>query len=545
MKRRGFLKKIPIAASAPVVLNGMPVGLLAKGQLQQVVSSTSNDKVLVLIQLHGGNDGLNAVIPIDQYAQYYNLRPNIAIPDNGSRGYIPLDSTLASGDQVGLHPDMVGTKALYDQGKAAIVQGVSYENHNGSHFRSRDIMFMGGDYDDYLGSGWMGRYLDYCFPNYPDAYPTSEMPDPLGLEIGTSVSLAFHRDNGIPAAIAANDPEGFFDLINNTGGLPPESVMDTHYGQELQWIMDIEANSNQYADRLKEVFDNGSNTPGITYPETYPLSASRLSNPLSPQLKLIARMLSGGSKTRIFLARIGGFDTHGNQVESYDPTLGNHAALLYYISSAVEAFQNDLQGLGLEDRVVTATFSEFGRRAASNASYGTDHGNAAPMFVFGKAVKPGIIGTNPDLVNLPGNNIPLQVDYRQVFTTILHDWMEATDEAMVSTLFDGFLDQKLDLFGSVITSTRDEFISKRFKLNSAYPNPVRDYTTFSYYINTPVRVDMELFDTGGRKIRNLIGETQNIGEHRVRVDLTDLPPGTYVYRIKAGPLYTAKKLIKL
>ena len=159
MKRRGFLKKIPIAAaSAPVGLNGLPVGLLAKGQLQQVVSSTSNDKVLVLIQLHGGNDGLNAVIPIDQYAQYYNLRPNIAIPDNGSRGYIPLDSTLASADQVGLHPDMVGTKALYDQGKAAIVQGVSYENHNGSHFRSRDIMFMGGDYDDYLGSGWMGRY---------------------------------------------------------------------------------------------------------------------------------------------------------------------------------------------------------------------------------------------------------------------------------------------------------------------------------------------------------------------------------------------------
>ncbi len=545
MKRRGFLKKIPLAASAPVVLNGLPVGLLAKGQLQQVVSSTANDKVLVLIQLHGGNDGLNAVIPIDQYAGYYNLRPNIAIPDNGSRGYIPLDSTLDSANQVGLHPDMVGTKALYDQGKAAIVQGVSYENHNGSHFRSRDIMFMGGDFDDYLGSGWVGRYLDHCFPNYPDAYPTSEMPDPLALEIGTSVSLAFHRDNGIPVAIAANDPQGFFDLINNTGGLPPESVIDTHYGQELQWIMDIEANSNQYADRLKEVFDNGSNTSGVTYPETYPLSAGRLNNPLAPQLKLIARMLSGGSKTRIFLARIGGFDTHGNQVESYDPTLGNHAALLYHISSAVEAFQNDLQGLGLEDRVVTATFSEFGRRAASNASYGTDHGNAAPMFVFGKAVKPGIIGTNPDLQDLPGNNIPMQVDYRQVFTTILHDWMEATDEAMVRTLFDGFLDQKLDLFSSVVTSTRDEFIAKRFKLNSAYPNPVRDHTTFSYYINTPVRVDMELFDTGGRRIRNLIRETQSVGEHRVTIDLSDLRPGTYVYRIKAGPLDTAKKLIKL
>jgi uncharacterized protein (DUF1501 family) len=299
------------------------------------------------------------------------------------------------------------------------------------------------------------------------------------LEIGATVSLAFHRENGIPAAVAANDPEGFFDLINSTGGLPPESVIDTHYGQELQWIMNIEANSNQYADRLKEVFDNGSNTAGVTYPETYPLAASRLNNPLAPQLKLIARMLSGGSKTRIFLARIGGFDTHGNQVESYDPTLGNHAALLYHISSAVEAFQNDLQGLGLEDRVVTATFSEFGRRAASNASFGTDHGNAAPMFVFGKAVKPGIIGTNPDLQSLNGNNIPMQIDYRQVFTTILHDWMEATDQAMVQTLFDGFISQKLDLFGNLVTSTKDDFIAKRFKLNSAYPNPAGDRTTFS------------------------------------------------------------------
>lgn len=545
MKRRGFLKKIPIAASAPVVLNGLPIGLLAKGQLQQVAASSTNEKVLVLIQLHGGNDGLNAVIPIDQYAQYFNLRPNIAIPDNGSRGYIPLDSTLDVSDQVGLHPDMVGAKTLYDQGKAAIVQGVSYENHNGSHFRSRDIMFMGGDYDDYLGSGWMGRYLDYCFPNYPDAYPTNEMPDPLGLEIGNTVSLAFHRDNGIPTAIAANDPEGFFDLINSTGGLPPDSVIDTHYGQELQWIMDIEANSNQYADRLKEVFDNGNNTPSVTYPETYPLSAGRLNNPLSPQLKLIARMLSGGSKTKIFLARIGGFDTHGNQVESYDPTLGNHAALLYHISAAVEAFQNDLQGLGLEDRVVTATFSEFGRRAASNASYGTDHGNAQPMFVFGKAVKPGIIGTNPDLLNLDGNNIPMQIDYRQVFTTILSDWMEASNEAMVQTLFDGFLDKKLDLFSNLITSTRDDFIAKRFKLNSVYPNPVRDRTTFSYYINTPVKVDLELYDTGGRKIRSLISEQQTVGEHRITFDLSALKPGTYVYRMKAGPLDTAKKLIKI
>ncbi len=544
MRRRGFLKKLPLAASAPVVLNGIPISILAKGQLQQAVAAGTSDKVLVLIQLHGGNDGLNAAVPINQYATYFNLRPNIAIPQEGSRGYIPLDGTLDLTDQIGLHPDMVGTKTLYDQGKAAIVQGVSYENHNGSHFRSRDIMFMGGDYDDYLGSGWMGRYLNHCFPDYPINYPTTEMPDPLGMELGTTVSLGFHQENGIPVAIAANDPEGFFDLINSTGGLPPESVINTYYGQELQWIMDIEANSNTYAERLKTVFERGSNTSSVTYPETYPLAASRLNNPLSPQLKLIARMLSGGSKTKIFLARIGGFDTHGSQVESYDPTLGNHAALLYHVSAAVEAFQNDLQGLGLEDRVVTCTFSEFGRRAASNASYGTDHGNAAPMFVFGKGVKPGIIGTNPDLENLENNNVPMQIDYRQVFTTILQDWMGASDEALTQTLFDQFIDQKLDLFSNLVTSTRDDFISQRFKLHSVYPNPVVNQATFSYYLNRSTEVSFNLYDTAGRHIKNLVSGPQRIGEHQFAVDLSHLNRGTYIYRIKAGPLDTAKKLIK-
>ena len=530
---------------APLVLNGIPIQVLGKGQLQQAVIGSNNDKVIVLIQMHGGNDGLNAVIPIDQYAEYYNLRPNIAIPDSGSRGYIPLDSTLDIADQVGVHPDMVGVKSLYDQGKAAIVQAVSYENHNGSHFRSRDIMFMGGSYEDYYNSGWAGRYLEHCFPGYPDTHPNTEMPDPLALEIGTTVSLAFHRANGLPAALAVNSPDQFYELINSVGGLPPDSVANTHYGKELQWIMDVEESGNQYADRLLEVFEAGNNSVGVTYPETYPLNAptNSLNNPLSGQLKLIARMLSGGSKTKIFLARIGGFDTHADQVESYDPTMGKHAALMYHISSAVEAFQKDLKGLGLEDRVVTTTFSEFGRRAASNGSYGTDHGNAQPMMVFGKAVKPGIIGTNPDLLNLERNNIPMQIDYRQVYTTILKDWMEASDEAINYTLFGDFLNQRLDLFSDLVTGIDDSFFEDRFKLHGVYPNPVKSAATFSYYINTSVEVQLQLLDIEGKLVRTLVNEKQAIGEHRFTEDLSDLKPGTYIYKMKAGPLDTAKKLI--
>lgn len=546
MKRRGFIKKLPLVASAPFFINGIPMNLFAKNsQLNKLAANANGDNVVVLIQLHGGNDGLNTLIPIEQYSEYINLRPNLAIQDNGSRKYIPLDNSLALADQLGLHPDMVGIKSLYDEGKASIIQGVSYQNINQSHFRSRDIWFMGGDYDDHIGSGWMGRYLDHEYPNYPEAYPTAEMPDPLGIEIGNGVSLAFHRASGIPTSISINNPNQFHNLIKGVGGDPPESVANTHYGKELQYIIEIEQKSNEYADRLKEVFDNGKNSGNVTYPEKYPYNAPArfLTNGLSSQLKLIARLLSGGSKTKIFLARIGGFDTHANQVESYDHSMGSHAALLYHISSAVKAFQDDLKGLGLEDRVATMTFSEFGRRPASNGGYGTDHGTAAPMFIFGKHVKPGVIGTNPDLNDLERGNLRMQHDYRQVFTSVIQDWLGASNEAVSHTLFDSYQDKKLDLFQNTVTSTRESFMNNRFRLNSCFPNPASSTVTFSYYINNATLVKLSLFDSMGKKIKELVNALKPAGEHSFVEDISALKPGNYIYKIEAGPLNTAKQLI--
>ena len=188
MERRDFLQKLP-ALAAPLLLGGIPLRLLAKENelFQLAASNPDSDRVLVIIQLHGGNDGLNTLVPINQYSKYYSLRSNIAIPQTGNRKYINLDGTLADNAQIGLHPDMTGMKALYDQGKMAVVQGVAYENFNQSHFRSRDIWLMGGDYDDYLGSGWAGRYLDKTYPGKTDKYleyakkawPTHKRPSDL------------------------------------------------------------------------------------------------------------------------------------------------------------------------------------------------------------------------------------------------------------------------------------------------------------------------------------------------------------------------------
>ena len=184
MKRRNFLKKIGFAAGAPIAFQGVPLKLLASHQdVQHLAQQSTNDRVLIILQLHGGNDGLNTIIPISRYDEYYSRRANIAIPYKvGNRTLIPLDSTVAAEEQVGLHPDMHDFKDLYDRGKAAVFQGVSYERNNGSHFRGRDIWFMGGDADDYFSSGWIGRYLgkEYEPLVYPQDFPTDEMPDPAG-----------------------------------------------------------------------------------------------------------------------------------------------------------------------------------------------------------------------------------------------------------------------------------------------------------------------------------------------------------------------------
>jgi uncharacterized protein (DUF1501 family) len=273
---------------------------------------------------------------------------------------------------------MQAMKGMYDEGRMAFVQGVSYKNNNGSHFRGRDIWFMGGGSDDYYGSGWLGRYLqqEYAPEVYPDDFPNSEMLDPLAIEMGSDISLVFHQENNIPTSISLDNPESFFDLVDtlegfddldtDKRGIPPAVLNPSPYWQELNWILEMEDKSEDYAERLYTVFQNGR-ASSVTYPETYPLNAPTGSkkNPLTPQLKLIAQLLDGGCKTKVFMIKIGGFDTHADQVESYDPTMGVHAALMYHISTAMKAFQEDLRAKGIEDRVLTVTTSEFGRRQLS------------------------------------------------------------------------------------------------------------------------------------------------------------------------------------
>jgi uncharacterized protein (DUF1501 family) len=403
MKRREFIKNSLALPAIPVMLEGFH--LLAYPQSgNSLPADGALDRVMVWIQLSGGNDGINTVIPLDQYNTYLALRSNIAIPSNRA---LPL----ANG--AGLHPAMTGMKTLFDAGKLAVVQGVSYPNPNFSHFRATDIWLTASDYNVYLEDGWLGRYLSDSFPGYPSGYPNSDMPDSPALQIGSTVSLGFQGPSQ-SMAITIQDPNTFYTLVSGSSSGGQDEVPPTTAGQELLFVRQVGDQSMSFAGRVKFAADRAANKSSL-----YPASGQ---NSLADQLKIVARLIAGGLRTRTYLVSLGGFDTHSNQVSSADTTTGTHATLLGKLSAAIQAFQDDLELLGCDQRVITMTFSEFGRRPSSNASLGTDHGTALPVFLAGSNVRGGVYGNTPSLTDLSGGNLKMQFDFRSVYSATLQQW---------------------------------------------------------------------------------------------------------------------------
>jgi len=360
--------------------------------------------------------------------------------------------------------------------------------------------------------------------------------------MGNSMSLAFHREDGIPIGLNIASPQAFYDLISGVGNYNLTFYRpDGHAGDELEYLWQFQDMSNLYAGRLKDVFNAGTNST-VNYPEEYPFPAppAYLKNPLSGQLRLIARLLSGGIKTRIFVCRIGGFDTHANQVLEDDATLGTHAALLYHLSTAIRAFQDDLANLNLEDRVLSMTFTEFGRRALSNNSYGTDHGTSTPVFLFGKALEGKIVGTNPDLKNLSGGNLQWDIDYRRIYTSVVQDWFGADPEAMEATGFGEWVDQRIDLFG--LTGT--ESIKQSENAIKCFPNPAHHRISLQFFVNEPSNIQIRITNTGGQVVLNENAGHREYGLHQFDINIDSLKRGSYIFIIEGKSKLGAGQFIK-
>ncbi len=509
MDRRHFLQHASASLLLPVFIDGF--GAKAFGSpnsafMQTLIQlATKTDRVLVMIQLNGGNDGLNMVVPLDQMSRYNALRSNIALPEASVL-------KLANNPVTGLHPAMTGLQSLYNDGKVSIVHSVSYPTPNFSHFRASDIWFTGADANQVLSTGWAGRYLDAEWPGYPGGYPTKDVPDPLAIQIGYITSTAFAGPGG-PMAVAIPNPDTFAQLVGDKPSIDLAPPGNTPAGQHITYIRQQQLSSVAYAAQIKIAAAKGKNL--VTYPT---------GNSLADQLKIVSRLIHGGLQTRVYYVTIGGFDTHANQTNATDTKTGAHANLMKQLSDAVKVFQDDLRVQGTEDRVAGMTFSEFGRRAISNASRGTDHGIAAPLFVFGKGVKTSVIGKNPNLSDLDNNNIKMQTDFRQVYAALLTDWLGAGSPEVTSVLQKTF--NIVPIFKQLVTAT--EPLAAPFRI---FPNPASDNVTLEGDALLAGVSGVQVYDPAGRVMGIPISR---VSDRALGMNVQSLAAGTYVVAIQAG-----------
>ena len=377
-------------------------------QLGPVTLDASKKKnILVVLQLSGGNDGINTLIPFGD-ANYAKLRPTLGIP---------ASDVLKLTDGVGLHPSLGKLKTLYDQGKMAVIQGVGYPNPNRSHFRSMDI-WHSAQPDTFERSGWLGRYVSACQCAQDNALPA--------ISVGDQLNTLFWTDTTLVPAIASI---GAFSFLTDTKYKNDRTyqlqTLQNIYNQAGNWSAQealirrgtIQALAS--SDALQKVASSYTST--VTYPAN---------NGLANQLKMVAQVIAGNLGTRLFSVSMGGFDTHTNQKE-------NQAKLFGQLGDAVEAFMQDLVNMKQQDNVTIMAFSEFGRRVKQNGSNGTDHGTAEPMFIIGNNIHGGLYGSYPSLGDLDNNgDLKFSADFRSVYAGMLRDVVGADPAAILGGTYD-------------------------------------------------------------------------------------------------------------
>ena len=470
MERRKFIKNSALASlTIPFMFKNYSYAAVTEPLFN--LKRSVEDKVLVLICLNGGNDGLNTVIPMDFYANLYKQRTNIILPENK---LIQVNTKNA------FHPAMTGMANLLQKGKLSVIQNVGYPVQNRSHFRSTDI--------------WTHK-------------------DPFAISMGYEVSATCQGILG-----------NFSHTVNNPNDAVNVSLSaavndGTYYGSHMEFLSTIIAQTNKYGTRVLDAAQKGNN-----------LSKKYDSkNQLATQLKYVAQMISGGLKTNVYVVNIPGFDTHDSQVLYTDTTLGNHANLLQSVSDALEAFQDDLTLLGLDKRVAGMTFSEFGRQSASNASFGTDHGDAAPLFLFGSCLETPIYGNNPiitdQIINQEG--VPMEIDFRDVYASILKDWFEVPP-IDIQKMFAHEIKFHRIIGGCTL---RLDEVAEDGTLTLLYPNPVSIAATLRIATSNEF-VKVSVYSLLGQEQQNMYEGMLEQETHKLALDFTELPAGNYILRVE-------------
>jgi uncharacterized protein (DUF1501 family) len=398
-------------AATPEAVTGATSAVAAPASAVGTTGNTASatptaQRTLVVVQLSGGNDGLNAVVPYGN-GLYYQLRPQIGIAANQ---VLPLDN------QIGLHPNLKSFKALYDKKQLAIIQGVGYPNASRSHFRSMEIWHTARPDLSMPNQGWLGAFMS-------EVYKVGESPFQC-VNFGSSVPQALLTEHAPVAAI--QDTSTFQFLVDKRLPTMKDPLLKT-FGQ----VYTKPAQKTPALELVASTWDTTSHGVDVLagMSEKYQPTTQYPNNPFGKTLQQVAQMLASDVGTRVFYVQLGGFDTHANEKPA-------HANLMSQLADSLAAFQADLEGHGRADQVLTMGFSEFGRRVKENGSQGTDHGAAGPMFVLGKNVKGGLYGDNPDLANLEDGDLRHTVDFRSVYATVIEDWLGAPAKDVLGSNFD-------------------------------------------------------------------------------------------------------------
>lgn len=406
LSRRDFLIKgtallatLGLGGASRIWANESP-SLLSLGE------SDVESPVLVVVQLNGGNDGLNTVIPYGS-GIYYDARPTLRITQN---------EVLALNHEVGLHPSLSGLHKMYQDGKLAVIQGVGYPKPNHSHFRSMEI-WQTAEPEALGRTGWLGKYLETSLCDYRNPLKALQVgggnqkafnSDRVGVPVIQTLETYTLLDPKTPAQDRNRIAKAFLDMYSTSYQMDQLAVISQKGKEAYESVDAIQSLTTGYLNKVE-------------YPKT----------PFARDLQVVVKLLSGGSGTRVFYVQLGGFDDHALEKDQ-------HARLLKELDNCLAAFAADLEVHNLHQRVVTMAFSEFGRRVKENGSGGTDHGTAGPMFVMGDRVKGGLYGSHPNLANLYMGDLNYEVDFRSVYYTMLEDWLKGDAKAVLGKSYEKF-----------------------------------------------------------------------------------------------------------
>lgn len=511
--RRSFIQALGLAGAGSMVLGASSVSASAPSPLSVALAESENDNILVIIRLKGGNDGLNTIVPVYDYANYANLRPTIRHQQN--------DLFMLNND-FGIPNYMSpGLESIWGDGKMKVVHGVGYPDQNLSHFRSSDI-WASAEANDFEPTGWWGRYFEDLYPDYIVNPPAT----PPAVQIGSIGNLVFEGSSNNYAFAVAN-PTQLANVAQNGTFHDVLDIPDCVYGDKLLFMRSTTNTTFLYASVINDAYLAANNDAN------YDPDAD-----LASQLAIVARLIKGGLGTKVYMVTLDGFDTHANQVD-------NHREILEDVANSMKSFYDDLAATGMDTTVLSMTISEFGRRPYENGSEGTDHGAASPVMLFGPGLEgSGVVGEHPDITEWDSNdNLIPTSDFRDVYSTILTDWF-CLDPVVLDLILLGQTYESLDLgFNCDTLGTQDFSNVSRLVHRPTYQN---DRTFIEIQMPTTANVTIKLYDIMSKEIATLKNEMLFPGQHKIDVKAavnTNLSFGQYIYRITTGGQNYSKSIM--